>query len=305
MNSLSNQHSDIMKIEFNNGKFQAIVNGKVVAESANKHYLKTKVSKMSTVSFASAPVEQEENPALRFPINQRFNFVERLVKMVATGKTASALITGEGGLGKTHTVVKALESAGLDNISGVDLEGEEAPEGSFIVVKGYSTAKGLYRTLYENRNSIIVFDDCDSILKDDDAVNLLKGALDSYDVRIISWNTTRPDEELPRSFQFTGGVVFISNRPMNKIDQALRTRAMCVDLTMTMDQKLDRMEVIMTGDDFLPAVSTSFKYDALNLIRELKDQAREVSLRTLITVARIRAENDADWKDLATYSLVA
>ena len=296
-----------MKIEFNSGKFQAIVNGKVVAESTNKHYLKQKVAKMSTsVSFASAPVEQEEeNTALRFPINQRFNFVERLVKMVASGKTASALITGEGGLGKSHTVIKALEAAGLDNISGIDLDGAEAPAGSFVVVKGYSTAKGLYRTLYENRNSIIVFDDCDSILKDDDAVNLLKGALDSYDVRIISWNTTRPDEELPRSFQFTGGVVFISNRPMNKIDQALRTRSMCVDLTMTMDQKLDRMEVIMAGNDFLPMVSMSHKRDALNLIRELKDQAREVSLRTLITVARIRAENDADWADLATYSLVA
>lgn len=294
-----------MNITFNNGKYQAVVNGKVVAESTNKQYLKTKVSKMSLpVAFATAPVE-EENTALRFPINQRFNFVKRLVSMVGRGKTASALVTGEGGLGKSHTVIKALEDAGLYNISGVDLDGQEAPNDSFRVVKGYSTAKGLYRILYENRNSIIVFDDCDSILRDDDAVNLLKGALDSYDSRIITWNSMRPDEELPRSFEFRGGVVFISNRPMAKIDQALRTRSMCVDLTMTLDQKLDRMEVIMQEDDFLPEVSLNFKRDALNMIRECKEDAREVSLRTLITVARIRAENDADWKDLATYSLVA
>jgi hypothetical protein len=225
--------------------------------------------------------------------------------MVATGKTACVLITGEGGLGKSHTVIKALESAGLYNISGVDLEGSQAPEGSFVVVKGYSTAKGLYRTLYENRDSIIVFDDCDSILTDSDAVNLLKGALDSYDTRIISWNSTRPEEDLPRSFQFTGGVVFISNRPINKIDQALRTRSMCVDLTMTVDQKLDRMEAIVAGDDFLPNISMKFKRDALALIRELRNEAREISLRTLITVARIRAQDDRDWKDLATYSLIA
>lgn len=293
-----------MQIEFNNGKFQAIVNGNVVAESTNKQYLKTKMAKLGqSMSFAAAPVE--ENPTIAFPINQRFNFVTRLVSMVGRGKTASALITGEGGLGKSYTVFKSLEAAGLHNISGIDLDGQEAPSDSFCVVKGYSTAKGLYRTLYENRNSIVVFDDCDSILRDDDAVNLLKGALDSYDTRIISWNTTRPDEELPRSFEFSGGVVFISNRPMNKIDQALRTRSMCVDLTMTLDQKLDRMEAIMMEDDFLPGISMAYKRDALNLIREYKDRAREVSMRTLITVARIRAEDDADWADLATYSLVA
>lgn len=295
-----------MKIEFNNGKFQAIVNGKVVAESTNKHYLKTKVAKMQpAVNFTSAAVEEEENAAIRFPINQRFDFVKRLVSMVGRGKTASAIITGEGGLGKTHSVIAALNSVGLDDVSGIDLDGQEAPEGSYVIVKGYSTAKGLYRTLYENRSSIIVFDDCDSILKDDDAVNLLKGALDSYDRRIISWNTTRPDEELPRSFQFTGGIVFISNRPMNKIDQALRTRAMCVDLSMTLDQKLDRMEVIMAEDNFLPEVKFAAKSDALELIRKHKHDAREVSLRTLITIARIRAEGDSDWEDLATYSLVA
>ena len=291
-----------MKIEFNNGKFQAIVNGKVVAESTNRQYLKTKVAKMEAVTVASV---EEESPAAQFPINQRFDFVTRLVSMVGRGKTASALITGEGGLGKSHTVIKALESIGLVNISGIDLDGEDAPKGSFRVIKGFSTAKGLFRILFENRNNIIVFDDCDSILKDEDAVNLLKGALDSYDSRIITWNSMRPDEELPRSFQFTGGVVFISNRPMNKIDQALRTRSMCVDLSMNLDQKLDRMSVIMEQDDFLPGISVAFKRDALELIRKNKNSAKEISLRTLINVARIRAEGDADWEDLAAYSLIA
>lgn len=302
----------MMNIEFNNGKFQAIVNGKVIAESPNKQYLKMKVAKLGVVANTSstavnfvASSMDEDNPAIKFPINQRFDFVKRLVSMVGRGRTASAIITGEGGLGKSHTVIKALEEGGMYNISGIDLDGEEAPEGSFRIVKGYSTAKGLYRILYENRNSIVVFDDCDSILKDEDAVNLLKGALDSYDTRIITWNTMRPDEELPRSFQFNGGVVFISNRPMSKIDQALRTRSMCVDVTMTLDQKLDRMETIMAEADFLPGINMSCKRDALELIRKNKHVAREVSLRTLINVARIRAENDSDWEDLAAYSLVA
>ena len=294
-----------MQIEFNGTKFQAIVNGKVVAESTNKQYLKTKVAKMAPTSSVNASVEREESTATKFPINQRFDFVRRLVSMVGRGKTASAIITGEGGLGKTHNVVKALIDAGLVDITGIDLDGQEAPKGSFTVIKGYSTPKGLFRILYENRNNIVIFDDCDSVLRDDDAVNLLKGALDSYDRRTITWNSMRADEELPRSFEFNGGVVFISNRPMTKIDQALRTRSMCVDLSMTLDQKLDRMEVIMQEDDFLPEVPLQYKKEAIGLIRKLKDEAREVSLRTLITVARIRAENDQDWQELATYSVVA
>ena len=56
----------------------------------------------------------------------------------------------------------------------------------------------MYRTLFENNKSIIVFDDCDAVLKDPVALNLLKGALDSYGKRIMSWNadTTRLPERM-------------------------------------------------------------------------------------------------------------
>jgi hypothetical protein len=293
-----------MKIEFRNGKFCAIDNtGKVVASSASKYYLKQKMSKMEAPAYADTPAE--ENPATKFPINQRFTFVKRLVSMVGGGKTASAIITGDGGLGKSHTVVSALKALGLRDVSDIEPGTTVAPRSTFRVVKGYSTAKGLFRILFENRNSIIVFDDCDSILKDEDAVNLLKGALDTYDKRLITWNTNAREDELPRMFEFTGGVVFISNRSINKIDQALRTRSMCIDLSMTLEQKIDRMNVIMNEPSFLPEISVAMKRDALRLIDKHKTVAREVSLRTLIAVTKIRAEGDSDWEDLATYSLVA
>lgn len=293
-NTLSN-----ITIESRGGKFFAIHQGKVIAEATTKYYLKQKVARME------APVAAEDNPAIQFPINQRFNFLERLVTMVGKNKTASAIVTGDGGLGKSHTVITALKAAGLRDISDVE-PGESVPARStFRVIKGYTTPKGLFRVLWENRNSIVVFDDCDSVFKDEDAVNLLKGALDTYDKRMITWNTSIRDDELPRMFEFTGGVVFISNRPTNKIDQALRTRSMCIDLSMTLAQKIDRMSVIMQTEGFMPGVSTKFKNEALDLIRDNAEQAREVSLRTLITVTKIRAEDDQDWKDLALYSLVA
>lgn len=242
-----------------------------------------------------------------FNINTRFTFVEKLVKMVASGVQPSAVITGEGGLGKSFTVMKTLNDSGIRDVTELaDFQvGMALNSGkSYVTVKGYSTAKGLYRTLFENRNSIIVFDDCDSVLKDPVALNLLKGALDSYGKRIISWCADIRDEDLPRSFNFEGRVIFISNLSQDKIDQAIRSRSMMIDLTMTLDQKIDRMEHIAKSTDFLPEYGQEIKQDAVNLIRKVKDEAREISLRTLISVAKIRASNK-DWKDLATYMLVA
>jgi hypothetical protein len=169
-------------------------------------------------------------------------------------------------------------------------------------VKGYSTAKGLFRTLFENNDSVIIFDDCDSVLKDPVALNLLKGALDSYDTRIITWNAEIRDPDLPRSFIFTGRVIFISNMTEDKIDQAIRSRSAVIDVTMTLQEIVDRMQVMINDPEFLPDFEQETKTDALNFINELKSEMREVNLRTLITVCKVRAaDTDGTWKNLAEY----
>jgi len=288
-----------MEIRYEGDQFVAVRDGVVVAASKNKDYLKRKVAAMAEAlpSLQKAAVEE-------FAINDRFTFTDQLVKMVAKGQTASCVITGEGGLGKSYTVMKALRDAGLKDISEMPIGEVIPPRGCFRVVKGFSTAKGLYRILFENQNSIVVFDDCDSILKDPDALNLLKGALDSYDKRYITWNTSINDDGLPRSFEFKGGVVFISNLPSDKISQAIRSRAMNVDLSMTTDQKIERMETIMQSDEFMPFVPMQFKQDAIDVIKENKASASEISLRTLINVAKIRNSGNSNWKSLAKYMMV-
>lgn len=292
-----------MTIQFdtNTSKFFAVVNGQRI-ESANKGYLQQKLKKVT----GSAGTEQPAVVAAReseFSVNQRFGFVEKIVKMVAAGVQPSMIITGEGGLGKTHTVVNTLQKAGLVDVTLLDDEFDVSDIRSFKVVKGFSTAKGLFRTLYENRNGVIVFDDIDNIHKDPMATNILKAALDSYSVRTISWNSESRDEDLPRSFEFEGSVIFISNLPSHKIDQAIRSRSMVVDLSMTRDEKIQRMEHIMQEPSFMPGVSLKFKQDALDLIANTTN-AKEISLRTLISVCKVRATGDG-WEDLARYVLTA
>jgi DNA polymerase III delta prime subunit len=301
--------SDNMKtlISFDSasGKFVGSVDGKVVVRSKYESAVKARLAEMSgTIVEAQKAFEEKSE---RFDINTRFGFVEKLVNMVAAGVQPSAVITGEGGLGKTYTVTKTLEANGYKDIS--DLADFQVgsvinTRKCFTFVKGYSTAKGLYRTLFENNKSIIVFDDCDAVLKDPVALNLLKGALDSYGKRIITWNADMRDDDLPKSFNFEGRVIFISNMSQDKIDQAIRSRSMMIDLSMTTNQKIDRMEYIAKSDEFLPEYDADVKADALALIRAIKDDVKEISLRTLIAVAKVRASNK-DWKDLATYMLTA
>ena len=286
------------------GNYFAKVGSKTI-KSYSKSYVERRVKSMvGDIETAVAAATEKQN---RYGINERFGFVEKLVSMVASGVQPSAVITGEGGLGKTYTVTKTLEEHGYKDIS--DLADFQV--GSiinmrkcFTTVKGFSTAKGLYRTLFENNKSVIVFDDCDAVLKDPVALNILKSALDSYGKRIISWNADMRDDDLPRSFNFEGRVIFISNMEQDRIDQAIRSRSMMIDLTMNLDQKIERMEYIAESAEFLPEYDIECKTDAMALIKEVGAEAKEISLRTLISVTKIRASNK-DWKELATYILTA
>lgn len=300
-----------VQISFNksSNKFTCTINGNKFT-TGKQDYIEYMYKKITgeKKTFAEIAGEKKESKAEKFNINERFEFVENLVQMIATGLTPSAVITGEGGLGKTYTVNKTLIASGLKDLTdlgALEVNSVVRRTKAFVSVKGYSTPKGLYRTLYENKDSVIVFDDCDSILKDPVALNLLKSALDSYGKRVISWMAEGfgRDDDLPRSFEFKGRVIFISNLSQDKIDQAIRSRSMMVDLTMNEDQKIDRMETIAASDEFLPEFSSEFKQDALQLIRELKEDAKEISLRTLISVTKIRASGQKNWKGMATYIL--
>ena len=283
-------------------KFYADVNGQRI-ESPNKGYLQQKLKKFAQqpIAVATVPVISVDAPVCEFDINQRFNYVERVVGMVASDIQPSAIICGEGGLGKSHTVINTLQKAGRIDVSLLD-DFDTSDVNAFKVVKGFSTAKGMYRTLYENRNGVVVFDDCDRVLRDPDALNLLKAALDSYSTRVISWNAETRDEELPRSFVFEGGVIFISNWQSSRIDQAIRSRSMVIDLTMTHREKIDRMRFIMGESSFMPDVPSYMKEESLRLIEE-NPSAKEVSMRTLIKVCKIRQNGGADWADFAKYMM--
>jgi hypothetical protein len=204
------------------------------------------------------------------------------------GNTPSLIVTGEGGLGKTHTVTETIKELNLE-------------DNDWVTFKGYSTARGLYNTLFDHNGKLIVFDDCDSVLEDKVALNILKSALDSYETRQITWmaKMTKSDE-YPNQFNFTGRVIFISNKDRSKIDGAILSRSLTVDLSMSPQEKIERMSFILPR--ILPTVPLDVKVDALNFLDQKKDSA-QLNLRTLIMVSKIRRQFPDTWQDLATYMI--
>lgn len=238
-------------------------------------------------AVAARPLQPLES---EFTINQRFEFLEKFTNMVLDGETVSAIVTGEGGLGKSHTIMGALEKRGWQ-------EGEQ-----YVVVKGYATPKALYGTLWEHRDKTIIFDDCDSVLKDAVSLNLLKGALDSYDKRTISWlQKGFIDDKLPNSFEFQGNIIFISNMSSDKLDQAVKSRSITIDLSMTLKDKIERMNYILPS--VMPSYPMDMKQAALDFMAQHADIAKEFNMRTLQKVIKVlHAYGDnPEWKDAAKY----
>jgi len=215
-----------------------------------------------------------EAPVQQFDINERFSLLSTFVDLTLEGHNASTIICGSPGLGKSHTVLERLDAHGL-------VEGED-----YTIHKGYTTPKGLYSLLYENRNGTVVIDDMDSVFKDATSLNLLKAALDSYSKRIVSWNSMGfIDDGLPSQFLFTGRVIFITNKSLSTLDDAVRSRSLVADVTMSTVEKIERMRSVAA--DILPEIKLSTKMEVINFIEEKADSVKELNFRTLIKGAKI------------------
>ena len=261
----------------------------------------------NTVKFEkpAEPVETDEQAMDR--IRERFEILHEMTKACVSGDIRAMIVSGPPGVGKSYGVEQEIDKACLfDKLAGKRLRAE--------VVKGSATPIGLYQTLYKysDANSVVVFDDCDSILLDDVSLNLLKGALDSGKKRKISWlseSSTLRREGIPDSFEFKGSVIFITNLKFDGMKSqklrdhldALQSRCHYLDLTLdTMRDKLLRIRqiardgVLFADYEFAPEVQDSI----LDFMTVNKDRLREVSLRMAIKIADLR-KMSANWQRLA------
>ena len=261
----------------------------------------------NTVHFEKPTVVETDDEAMD-RIRERFDILHEMTKATVTGDIRAMIVSGPPGVGKSYGVETEIEKACLfDKLAGKRLRAE--------VVKGSATPIGLYQTLYKysDANSVVVFDDCDSILLDDVALNLLKGALDSGKKRVISWlseSSALRREGIPDRFEFKGSVIFITNLKFDKMKSqklrdhldALQSRCHYLDLTLdTMRDKLLRIKQI-AKDGVLFADYDFNEYaqdDIIDFMHVNKDRLREVSLRMALKIADLRKSFPGNWKRMS------
>ena len=239
-------------------------------------------------------------------LRMRFEILDEMTQASIDGVVRGMVVTGPPGVGKSFGVEAVLEKNSLfDKIAGNKLR--------FEVVKGASSAIGLYKTLYSNadKNNVLVLDDCDTVLYDETSLNLLKAALDSSKKRKLNWNTDSAllrREGIPDCFEFKGSVIFITNLKFDKVRgkikdhlDAIMSRCHYLDLTMdtTREKVLRCKQIVKDGMlneyDFDQATENQ----VVNFMIDQKDRMREISLRMVTKIADLRKAMPEKWQAVA------
>jgi hypothetical protein len=219
------------------------------------------------------------------------------------------IVSGPPGVGKSFGVEKVLGKHDLL----ADIANDQKLK-KYEVVKGAMSAIGLYCKLfqYADKDCVIVFDDCDSVLLDDLSLNILKAALDSKKNRRICWNTDSfklKNEGVPDSFEFKGSAIFITNIKFDNVKskklrdhlEALESRCHYIDLTIDSERdKILRIKQI-TKDGMLDTYEfeDGIADDILEFIETNKKRLRELSLRTVLKVADLAKAFPDRWEAMA------
>lgn len=244
-------------------------------------------------------------------LRRQFSILEDMTAAVAKGIVRGMVVTGPPGVGKSFGVERILqEQQAIKKVSGGTM--------TLGMEKGAASPIGLYKLLYEysTPGSLLILDDCDTVLTDETSLNLLKAALDSSKNRRISWRSesmTLKREDIPTSFNFHGSIIFITNvnfeRCKGKIADHLKAiMSRCHYLDLTMDSMRDRFlrcrQIVADGMLDSYNFTDHEKQEILDFVYNNKDRLREVSLRMVTKLADLRKMDPVNWEIYASSTCI-
>jgi len=247
-------------------------------------------------------------------IRERFEVITTMTEMAASGNNRAMIISGGPGLSKSYTVETTLRNW--------DPSGDR-----YEIVKGKVLETGLYQLLWERRHprQVLVFDDADQIFFDEVSLNILKAVCDSTKKRSVHRLSLgilvdKNGGRIPRTFDFEGSIIFITNYDFNSIIQrqddakegkkhgrlvehldALMSRSHYIDTTLhnrhaaaLWCNEVERQGVLLAH------LNEHQRADVMEFFNKHIADLKKVDLRMILKLADIRQSNSPVWEKVAS-----
>ena len=220
-------------------------------------------------------------------LEKKLVLVRDRVRSVALRYTTGFFLYGPGGSGKSHAVRGELDALGT----------------RWVLHNSDMSAPGLFDMLHDLPEHVHVFEDMEQLYADRKAVGYLRSATWG-DADMKNRVVTKTINKKRVSFEFTGGVMILSNLPLGEIAslRALATRLNPAEFNTTDGEKKALMWKIAEGGKFgLPPEACE---EVCNFLCFYAGQRRKpLDLRLLDNAFKDRlmydrAESRTHWKDL-------
>lgn len=234
-----------------------------------------------------------EPPEVKNDIDSLYNSFNHFVSATAQGFQRSLLIKAKAGIGKTYQITQT-----LNNTVG---------ENGYEKISGHVSPLALYQRMHENPDSVIFLDDCSAVLKDRQAMELIKAATETeVDTRTVSWdsNTNKLPETVDNQFEFNGQLIICANQipdtgSTKEILESLKDRSINIELDLTYRERIDLIKQVAYVTE-TEDINAEERMQIAEWIESVTDHSSSgVNLRTLFKCFNLYRYNPDKWSELA------
>lgn len=192
-------------------------------------------------------------PKYKPPVDEIFDLNRTYAYFLESGLP---LMIGSGGAGVGKSYNFHLVAEKGIGLRAFDPDEDENGDGDYDYVEApeAGSVPQLLQILKDHNGKIILFDDADSILKENETLNILKKATASSGKRIVGKQSSNKATNFP-PFEFTGQIVFLTNMSQYELTKdenlnAIYSRAVKKDIYFTKKEQLSFINRLRHKFDF-------------------------------------------------------